>query len=98
MAIPAWQNLTGEVCRSVCRPAAAACFATLCTCRLRWCCPWPARYVYPGLCPVRPLLLTTSAAGKDPSNNPQVEISWDYVDCAPFINGTIKMLIKPGGK
>ncbi|PRW57682.1 Expansin 1 [Chlorella sorokiniana] len=35
--------------------------------------------------------------GKDPSNNPNVEISWDYVDCAPFINGTIKMLIKPGG-
>ncbi|KAI7835849.1 hypothetical protein COHA_010246 [Chlorella ohadii] len=34
---------------------------------------------------------------KDPSNNPNVEISWDYVDCAPFINGTIKMLIKPGG-
>lgn len=29
--------------------------------------------------------------GKDPNNNPNVEVSWDYVDCAPFINGTIKV-------
>lgn len=28
-----------------------------------------------------------------------LQVSWDWVDCAPFIgNGTIKMLLKPGGK
>lgn len=28
---------------------------------------------------------------------PSLQVSWDFVDCGELINGTIKMLVKPGG-
>jgi hypothetical protein len=36
-------------------------------------------------------------AGRPANPNPSLAISWDYVDCSPFLNTTIKMLVKPGG-
>lgn len=28
---------------------------------------------------------------------PGLKVSWDFVDCSPFIDGTIKVLVKRGG-
>jgi hypothetical protein len=41
--------------------------------------------------------LFRSLVGREPSPNPSVAISWEFVDCSPQINGTIKMLQKPNG-
>lgn len=41
--------------------------------------------------------LFRSLVGRDPNPNPSVAVSWEFVDCFPHINGTIKMLQKPGG-
>jgi len=35
--------------------------------------------------------------GRNPNPNPSVALSWEFTECSPFINSTIKMLIKPGG-
>lgn len=35
--------------------------------------------------------------GRNPNPNPSVALSWQFTECSPYINSTIKMLIKPGG-
>uniref|UniRef100_A0A1D1ZQJ3 Expansin-like EG45 domain-containing protein n=1 Tax=Auxenochlorella protothecoides TaxID=3075 RepID=A0A1D1ZQJ3_AUXPR len=41
--------------------------------------------------------LFVALTGRQPSPNPSALISWEFVDCAPYSNGTIKMLVKQGG-
>ncbi len=36
-------------------------------------------------------------SGRSPAPNPNLSLSWQFVDCSDYINGTIKMLVKPGG-
>lgn len=36
-------------------------------------------------------------SGRSGGSEPSIAISWQVVDCSPYINGTIKMLVKPGG-
>lgn len=36
-------------------------------------------------------------SGRSSYSNPNLAISWEWVDCSPYINGTIKMLVRPGG-
>ncbi|KAL4441854.1 hypothetical protein ABPG77_003770 [Micractinium sp. CCAP 211/92] len=35
--------------------------------------------------------------GTQAATGPPPQMSWDVVDCAPYISGTIKMYLKPGG-
>jgi hypothetical protein len=42
-----------------------------------------------------PLFETIS--GRSPSSNPNLSLSWQFIDCSSYINDTIKMLVKPGG-
>lgn len=41
--------------------------------------------------------LFQNLTGRSGGTNPTITLSWEYVDCSPYINGTIKMLVKPGG-
>lgn len=41
--------------------------------------------------------LFTELTGRQPNVNPSVTLSWEFIDCSPYINTTIKMLVKPGG-
>jgi hypothetical protein len=41
--------------------------------------------------------LFKEVVGRNPNPNPSVALSWEFTDCSPFINSTIKMLTKPGG-
>lgn len=41
--------------------------------------------------------LFTRLTGRAPLPNPSALVSWQWVDCAPYTNGTIKMLVKTGG-
>lgn len=43
--------------------------------------------------------LFTRLAGRPANPNPSLTISWEFVDCSPYINTTIKMLgtFKAGG-
>jgi hypothetical protein len=36
-------------------------------------------------------------SGRSPSANPNLALSWQFIDCSQYINSTIKMLVKPGG-
>lgn len=36
-------------------------------------------------------------SGRNPNPNPSLALSWEFSDCSPYINTTIKMLVKPGG-
>lgn len=42
-----------------------------------------------------PLFLALT--GRSSSPNPSALFSWEFIDCAPYVNGTIKMLVKQGG-
>ena len=42
--------------------------------------------------------LFAKLAGREPNPNPSLAVSWDYVDCSAYINTSIKMLVKPGGR
>lgn len=41
--------------------------------------------------------LFSRLAGRDAHPNPRLAISWQFTDCSPFINSSIKMLVKPNG-
>ena len=54
----------------------------------------------PFLPPMRPTYaqpLFQKIAGRAANPNPSLAISWDFIDCSPYVNTTIKMLVKPGG-
>ena len=36
-------------------------------------------------------------SGRTANANPNLALSWQFIDCSPYINSTIKMLVKPGG-
>jgi len=36
-------------------------------------------------------------SGRQANPTPSIAVSWEFVDCSPYINSTIKMLVKPGG-
>lgn len=36
-------------------------------------------------------------SGRSPAGNPTLSLSWQFVECSPYINDTIKMLVKPRG-
>eukprot|EP00887_Chlorella_sp_A99_P003615 scaffold7.g3615.t1 len=42
-----------------------------------------------------PLFLNLT--GRELGSNPTIQLSWEFTDCIPYINGTIKMLVKPNG-
>ncbi|KDD75789.1 hypothetical protein H632_c498p0 [Helicosporidium sp. ATCC 50920] len=41
--------------------------------------------------------LFQTLTGRLPSPKPNALISWEFIDCAPRLSGSIKMLVKPGG-
>ena len=41
--------------------------------------------------------LTVNLSGKAPTSNPNLAISWEFVDCSPYINTSIKMVVRPEG-
>jgi hypothetical protein len=38
-----------------------------------------------------------NAVGVNAATGPQLQLSWEFVECGELVNGTIKMLVKPGG-
>lgn len=87
LSVPAFAKLTGSGPSANPTVAVRCCSPQRC---LAFC--WPVGCSaepgsIPHLCPPAP---------DSPCRKSQ--ISWEWTDCAPLLDGTIKMLVKPGGK